>query len=90
MALLSQRGMKGNWQNVCYQRNTNSASIATEGLFQESKREAYEWSFAMFLEMHDICHASLAGPRYPGPHEAGSKRKLQLGGSCLDDNFLMG
>lgn len=34
--------------------------------------------------------ASLAGPRYPGPHEAGSKRKLQPGGSCLDENFLMG
>lgn len=33
---------------------------------------------------------SLAGPWYPGPHEAGSNRKLQAGGSCLDENFLMG
>lgn len=34
--------------------------------------------------------ASPAGPRYPGPHEAGGKRKFQPGGSCLDENFLMG
>lgn len=50
MALLVQRGMKRNWQNACYQRNTNITSIATGGFSQESGRKAYKWSFAMFLD----------------------------------------